>query len=84
MHAYSESHMRKQFVVLNGMFKYAVYPRRFLRENLMQYVKRRKKEKPVFLFEEDTEQRIPTISKEEYALTVEDISKSTLQVISTT
>lgn len=75
LHAYSESHMRKQFVVLNGMFKYAVYPRRFLRENLMQYVKRRKKEKPVFLFEEDTEQRIPTISKEEYANIISFLEK---------
>ena len=34
--------MRKFFLVLNNMFKYAVYPKKLLRENLMQYVKKRK------------------------------------------
>ena len=42
-HAYSESHMRKQFHVLEHMFKFAVYPKQIMRENIMQYVKRRKK-----------------------------------------
>lgn len=41
--AYATSTMRKFFLVLNNIFKYAVYPKHFLRENLMQYVKKRNK-----------------------------------------
>ena len=66
-HAYSDSHMRKQFHVLESMFKYAVYPKRIMRENIMQYVKRRKKLKEVDLFEE-VESPVETISPEEYEL----------------
>jgi hypothetical protein len=50
--------MRKQFYVLNGMFKYAVFPKKFLRENLMQYVKRRKKEKKVTLFGDEQKKNL--------------------------
>ena len=39
---YAKATMRKFFLVLNNMFKYAVYPKKLLRENLMQYVKKRK------------------------------------------
>lgn len=65
-HAYSPSSMRKQFYVLNGMFKYAVFPKKFLRENLMQYVKRRKKEKKVTLFGDEQKEKAPTITNKEY------------------
>lgn len=64
-HAYSESHMRKQFHVLEHMFKYAVYPKQLMRENLMQYVRRRKKQKAAALFDE-METSVQTISNEEY------------------
>ena len=64
-HAYSESHMRKQFHVLDHMFKYAVYPKQIMRDNKMQYVKRRKKPKPAALFDE-MEPTVQTISHEEY------------------
>ena len=66
-HAYSDSHMRKQFHVLESMFKYAVYPKRIMRENIMQYVKRRKKQKEIDLFEE-VDTPVETISPEEYEL----------------
>ena len=65
-HAYSDSHMRKQFVVLNGIFKYAVYPKRLLRENPMQYIKKRKKPKTVSLFDDADDQKVQTISNEDY------------------
>lgn len=39
---YAKATMRKFFLVLNNMFKFAVYPKKLLRENLMQYVKKRK------------------------------------------
>jgi len=40
----SESSLRSHFSVLNPMFKFAVYPKRFIRENPMQYVQKRKKQ----------------------------------------
>lgn len=46
----SESSLRSQFSVLNPIFKYAVYPKRLLRENPMQYVEKRKKEKRTDIF----------------------------------
>ncbi len=64
-HAYSDSHIRKQFHVLNHMFKFAVYPKRIMRENLMQYVKHRKKPAKVSLFDEQ-DAKVQTISHEEY------------------
>ena len=64
-HAYSESHMRKQFHVLEHMFKYAVYPKRIMRENIMQYIRRRKKPKAASLFD-DTDVRVQTITQKEY------------------
>ena len=64
-HAYSDSHMRKQFHVLEHMFKFAVYPKRIMRENLMQYIKRRKKQKPLDLFDA-AETKVQTITHDEY------------------
>ena len=65
-HTYSDSHMKKQFRVLSGMFKYAVVPKHLLRDNLMQYVRKRKKPKPVRLFGEEEDGKVHTISNEEY------------------
>lgn len=56
-HAYSESTMREEFVVLNGIFKYAVYPKEYLRFNPMEHVKKRKKPKDVNLFGNSSESR---------------------------
>jgi integrase len=64
--AYATSTMRKFFLVLNNIFKYAVYPKHFLRENLMQYVKKRKKKKEVSLFGDDQGTKVPTITNDEY------------------
>ena len=36
--AYAKSTLRKHRLVLNNIFKFAVYPKRYLRENPMQYV----------------------------------------------
>lgn len=64
--AYAESTLRKHFSVLNSMFKYAVYPKKYLRENPMQYVKKRKKEAAVNIFGEERKGKIQTITHEEY------------------
>lgn len=64
--AYAESTLRKHFSVLNGMFKYAVYPKKYLRENPMQYVKKRKKETVVSIFGEGGKEKVETITHEEY------------------
>ena len=74
-HAYSQSHMRKQFVVLNGIFKYAVFPKRFIKENPMFYVKRRKKEQRVSLFG-DAVEKVATITHSEYEKIIDALSKS--------
>lgn len=50
--------MRKFFLVLNNMFKYAVYPKKLLRENLMQYVKKRKVAKDNSLFGNSNEAKV--------------------------
>ena len=63
---YAISTMRKFFLVLNNMFKYAVYPKKLLRENLMQYIKKRKKTKEVALFGENSAKSVETITHEEY------------------
>lgn len=66
--AYAESTLRKHRLVLNNIFKFAVYPKRYLRENPMQYVKTRKKKKEVDLFgnSEQQETKVKTITHEEY------------------
>ena len=42
-HAYSASSMKEHFIVLNGIFKFAVYPKEYLKASPMQHVKKRKK-----------------------------------------
>ena len=63
---YAKATMRKFFLVLNNMFKFAVYPKKLLRENLMQYVKKRKFTKENSLFGENTGNKIQTITHGEY------------------
>lgn len=76
---YSESYMRKQFVVLNGMFKYAVYPKHLLRENLMQYIKKRKKPKQASLFQDEQEDTLHIITNDEYLQIIDTLKSSTEQ-----
>lgn len=64
-HAYSESTMKEEFVVLNGIFKYAVYPKEYLRVNPMSFVRKRKKPAAVNLFGEDTE-KLEIISQDQF------------------
>ena len=75
-HAYSDSHMKKQFRVLSGMFKYAVVPKHLLRDNLMQYVRKRKKPKPVRLFGEEEDGKVHTISNEDYKQIISHLTGS--------
>ena len=63
---YAKATMRKFFLVLNNMFKYAVYPKKLLRENLMQYVKKRKVAKDNSLFGNSNEAKIQTITHQEF------------------
>lgn len=72
-HAYSDSHMRKQFRVLSGMFKYAVVPKHLLRDNLMQYIKKRKKPKPMKLFGDEEEGKVQTITHGEYETIIDHL-----------
>ena len=76
---YSESYMRKQFVVLNGMFKYAVYPKHLLRENLMQYIQKRKKPKQASLFQDEQEDTLHIITNDEYLQIIDTLKSSTEQ-----
>lgn len=64
-HGLSESTMKSHYAVLNGAFKYAVYPKRLLRENPMQYIKRRKNKRDldVFLTEEN---QVQIVTIDEY------------------
>ena len=48
------------------MFKYAVYPKKLLRENLMQYVKKRKVAKDNSLFGNSNEAKVQTITHQEF------------------
>ena len=63
---YAKATMRKFFLVLNNMFKYAVYPKKLLRENLMQYVKKRKVAKDNSLFGNSNEAKVQTITHQEF------------------
>lgn len=64
--AYSESHVRKHFIVLNSIFKYSVHPMHLLPENPMQYIKKRKKEKAVSLFAKEDISSVDTIFHSEF------------------
>lgn len=71
---YATATMRKFFLVLNNMFKFAVYPKKLLRENLMQYVKKRKITKENSLFGENTDNEIQTITHGEYTQIIKYLS----------
>lgn len=56
--------MRNDFAALNGMFKFAVYPKQYLQTNLMDYVEKRKEERSYDLFDPITEKKM-TVTAEE-------------------
>lgn len=64
-HAYSESTMKEEFVVLNSIFKFAVYPKEYLKSSPMSYVKKRKKQEKVDLFG-NTDSQKEIISHEQF------------------
>lgn len=68
--------MRKQFIVLNGIFKHAVYPKRFLKDNPMFYVKKRKKKQKRNLFDKEID-KVDTITHAEYEELVATLAKNT-------
>lgn len=68
--------MRKQFIVLNGIFKHAVYPKRFLKDNPMFYVKKRKKKQKRNLFGKEID-KVDTITHAEYEELVATLAKNT-------
>jgi len=72
-HAYSESTMKEEFVVLNGIFKYAVYPKEYLKSSPMQHVKKRKKPREADIFGDESE-TIETITHDEYRKVIEFLS----------
>ena len=69
----TESSMKEEFVVLNGIFKFAVYPKEYLKSSPMQHVKKRKKPKESDLFGDDAE-KVETITHDEFLKVVEFLS----------
>ena len=72
-HAYSESAMKEQFIVLNGIFKYAVYPKEYLRFSPMQHVRKRRKPKESNIFGDEAE-KVETITHDEFKKVIEFLS----------
>ena len=72
-HAFSESSMKEQFIVLNGIFKYAVYPKEYLKASPMQFVKKRKKPKEADIFGDESEAH-EIITHDEYNEIIELLS----------
>lgn len=63
--AYAESTLKDHFVILNGIFKFAVYPKEYIRSNPMDHVKKRKKPVSAKLFGSD-EEHLEIISHEQF------------------
>ena len=72
-HAYSDSTMKEEFVVLNGIFKYAVYPKEYLKSSPMQHVKKRKKPEETNIFGDESE-KLEIITHDEYKRIIEFLS----------
>ncbi len=64
----SKNYMLQFSAVLRGSFRFAVFPKRYITFNPMQYVRMRIKKKEVELFEGNAENEtdIPTITHEQY------------------
>jgi len=64
-HAYSASSMKEHFIVLNGIFKFAVYPKEYLKASPMQHVKKRKKIAEADIFGSESD-KLEIITHDEY------------------
>lgn len=73
-HAYSESTMKEEFVVLNGIFKFAVYPKEYIKSSPMEFVKKRKKSQQTNLFAAD-EGEMEIITHEEFLAITDFLQK---------
>ena len=73
----SKGYMRLFSAVLQGAFRFAVFPKRLLRYNPMQYVVMRKKQESYKLFSDDNsdELAVPTITYEQYAALTDWLKK---------
>ena len=69
--------MRLFSAVLQGAFRFAVFPKRLLSYNPMQYVVMRKKQESYKLFSDDNsdELAVPTITYEQYAALTDWLKK---------
>jgi len=69
------STMKAHFVVLNKAFKYAVYPKKYIRDNPMIYVEKRTINKELDTFEEEKE-ILPVLTPNEFKK-IENVLKGT-------
>ena len=73
----SKGYMRQFSAVMQGAFRFAVFPKRLLTFNPMQYIKIRQKQESYELFNEDSEDglTVPTISYEQYKALTDYLKK---------
>ena len=73
----SKGYMRQFSAVMQGAFRFAVFPKRLLTFNPMQYIKIRQKQESYELFNEDSEDGliVPTISFEQYKALTDYLKK---------
>lgn len=73
----SKGYMRQFSAVMQGAFRFAVFPKRLLTFNPMQYIKIRQKQESYELFNEDSEDglTVPTISFEQYKALTDYLKK---------
>ena len=73
----SKGYMRQFSAVMQGAFRFAVFPKRLLTFNPMQYIKIRHKQETYELFNEDSEDglTVPTLSFEQYRVLTDWLKK---------
>ena len=73
----SKGYMRQFSAVMQGAFRFAVFPKRLLTFNPMQYIKIRQKQESYELFNEDSEDglTVPTISYEQFKALTDYLKK---------
>ena len=69
--ALSKGYMRLFSAVLQGSFRFAVFPKRLIKFNPMQYVIRREKKEEVNIFDDEINSNIQVITHEQYKLLTE-------------
>lgn len=63
--AYAESTVKKHITILNSIFKFAIYPKQYIKMNLMDHVKMKKKSTfvDIFTFEDDKKAEVVDYSE---------------------